>query len=736
MGRRFLLVGLMVVVDSGTTLQVILGTLLAAIFLLLQVQTAPYRSVTDNYLASASSFSLLALFLTCIVFKYADLTDLDDIQVRLSEEQRKTYNVQTAAFVLILLASLFGTLLVSVIIFAQHFRAESRRRRREARAARARRLRYLKGHEEVPAPQLTAIGEQEWASSRGITPWHLFLSHNWAEGQSDMRVIKTRLLEMIPDLRIFLDVDNLGSGTLNSAHIDISATVLCFCTPRFFTSGPCAQELVRAVVQGKALFSLLEPVGAVGGLHEAQCRQVFADNPRWPTEVKPRVGKLEDALGRWRHEWRRPELTMPTAQQLEEALFATPPLIWSRLSDFQDVTLRLIAERVLHTCACAAQRRPPPAALRPPELQTTYMQGEIADQVRRHPIALAPLRHGRRFHLYCSPACAHAADVAEELHALLPSLQWTANVSELPLCEQLLVHLTTVTWACAEASAFAREVEEAMRLGVRLVLAHEVPGARVGDSEARKACQFGDLFEWTPPRLLPPTCQPGVYGAIAMNLAGDEWRQAGLIRVAQQVALGGGEREQWKMQFAEHPEPPPQPPPGTLWQQRVRGVRIGLLAASHLAHPKGTRRRSLRPGSSETHSKAARTSDPHGAPPMAGQPLPVKDASQLEGAGHALRVPNARVADSSIGAAAFQRERDENVYMAAIKLQRVIRGRRERRQHFLMRHQTQRAELLATSQRASLVERPGRLVSERCTIKELPAPALLPAPASLLVQQV
>ena len=65
--RRFLLVGLMVTVESGTTLQVILGTLFSMIFLLFQVQAAPFKRLSDDYLAGACSFSLSSIF--CLLSK-------------------------------------------------------------------------------------------------------------------------------------------------------------------------------------------------------------------------------------------------------------------------------------------------------------------------------------------------------------------------------------------------------------------------------------------------------------------------------------------------------------------------------------------------------------------------------------------------------------------------------------------------------------------------------------------
>lgn len=33
----------------------------------------------------------------------------------------------------------------------------------------------------------------------------LFLSHVWSTGQDQMRIVKARLLEMVPDLSIFLE---------------------------------------------------------------------------------------------------------------------------------------------------------------------------------------------------------------------------------------------------------------------------------------------------------------------------------------------------------------------------------------------------------------------------------------------------------------------------------------------------------------------------------------------------
>ena len=53
--RRFLLVGLMVIVHSGEMLQLIIGTLITAILLLLTVLAEPYRQLSDNYVSHSRS---------------------------------------------------------------------------------------------------------------------------------------------------------------------------------------------------------------------------------------------------------------------------------------------------------------------------------------------------------------------------------------------------------------------------------------------------------------------------------------------------------------------------------------------------------------------------------------------------------------------------------------------------------------------------------------------------------
>jgi O-antigen/teichoic acid export membrane protein len=57
--------------------QLITGTMFAAVYLLLQMQAGPYNNINIDYLASGCSFALLVFFLLCLVMKVCCARQLD-----------------------------------------------------------------------------------------------------------------------------------------------------------------------------------------------------------------------------------------------------------------------------------------------------------------------------------------------------------------------------------------------------------------------------------------------------------------------------------------------------------------------------------------------------------------------------------------------------------------------------------------------------------------------------------
>ena len=116
--------------------------------------------------------------------------------------------------------------------------------------------------------------------------------------------------------------------------------------------------------------------------------------------------------------------------------------------------------------------------------------------VEKQPVVLSRLPATRRFHLYCSPFNQGASELHEELCTVVPSLSATTRLEALDECDFCLVYLNGLTWTSGEASAqFAAEVEHAMRMGVKLMLAHETPGVRLAERKERGRAAFARAMD-------------------------------------------------------------------------------------------------------------------------------------------------------------------------------------------------------------------------------------------------
>ena len=129
----------------------------------------------------------------------------------------------------------------------------------------------------------------------------------------------------------------------------------------------------------------------------------------------------------------------------------------------------------------------------------------------------------RRFHFYCSPHHPGAHALAEELRVLCPATTFTSSNDELEASEYCLVLLTEVTWKRGGASeAYAADILQAMRAGVKCLVVQEVPGARLGDTEARNACSNEQVLAGAMPSALVAA---GLSSEKVLELGGDEWRR-------------------------------------------------------------------------------------------------------------------------------------------------------------------------------------------------------------------
>jgi len=490
---------------------------------MLQVRVASYRCAGDNFFAFLSSAMLVLVLQGSLALQ--------------SEVLAPKLEIGSEFVTVVLFVATLTVLFLAFGFFVIELRAAGRQpvlRYRETRLAAT--LPPLENLDALvrriipyPPPNPSYLPDSG--------PFHIFLSHNWLHGQEAMRVVKTRLRLLLPDVKVFLDVDNHGEG-MHIVHIDVSNVVLCYLTEKWFTNPPCVIEIVRAVLRKKPLIALLEPdmSDQHGGVPEARCRKILLSQCTINTpEGEMTYSELlqqtvTQQVASWAREWNQ-ALHVPTGEEIVQELFARPALVWYRLTDFQDVTMRHIAERLLPSHNSFGS-------------QATYIPGTVVHRLEQAHAKL--LAHPEcTFHLYCSSNSPRdgAAQIANALkQTFLPGLTWTADPSQLALCEHMLVPLTSETWTRGETSReFVCEVCQAMRLGVHRLLVHEVPGARLGDNEERHATSFAQIIADTPTHLNDAQ----LYNQIAENLAGGEWREVGLAKMALQLAKGSGQREQW-----------------------------------------------------------------------------------------------------------------------------------------------------------------------------------------------
>ena len=315
-----------------------------------------------------------------------------------------------------------------------------------------------------------------------------------------MRIINTRLIEMLPELSVFLDVDVDGLELAQlEAYIGRSRTVLVYCSSGYFQSRNCMRELRAAVASRTPLVALIESEPSHGGLTMA--------------EVRRQLAQVQESYDRWRF------VGGPSSSELVSALFAHEPIEWNRLGPYQDATLRLIAERLLPSVAPGS----------------TYVRAERTSTRRTHGVQHDP----GEVVVFCSAHNLGAAELMAELtKATGVRLAVRGEVGDLARCDCCIVYLHARTWDAATRDALAAEVSQAIATGTPLLLAHEMPG--LDDDGERHACAFGDLFaeSATPAELLVS----GIYAKVAVPLKGGALRPVGIALLAKEVAAAAGDR--------------------------------------------------------------------------------------------------------------------------------------------------------------------------------------------------
>ena len=360
--HRFFFTGLIHLLFAESRLQLFIGSLGSLLTYIGFLLTRPFHHDICDAIGGAALLQLLLTYVSAMLFFDDGLaagSAVDDSAVAQCDWQAgRLKECHTIGGVLVAANSICFVLLA--LAWARSIYSARR-------TAAVRRVRYVDNDEPAKPTPLTK-GEI----------FHLFLSHSWVSGQDTMRIVKQRLLEMMPSLSVFLDVDieELDIGNLEG-YVDASQAVLVFCSAGYFTSRNCMRELKQSALQSKRLIAMLDPEARKGGLglHEVQ-------------------GLALSAGG----------------EAVASALFAEKPIEWNRLGFFQDVTLKLVAERLLPEKRTKRATRFTNAYN---EALAIYYTGE-RKKLRQLP-KIPPPRRGKRFHLFVSRHNPGAEAFAHEL---------------------------------------------------------------------------------------------------------------------------------------------------------------------------------------------------------------------------------------------------------------------------------------------------------------------------------
>jgi len=342
--RRLALTGFVLLVgEEHELLRALIALLVSFFWLVAQWALKPYKQLVDNHLAAVANIALTLIFLGVLLLKTC----------KVSPEVCEQFGVGGSGDGIFLLILIFSMVVVlGFVAFSLRQLLHSSLRNATVLLLRA-----------TGAPPVLPL-------ARGIK-YHLFLSHVWSSGQDQVAVIKRQLQICLPGVHIFLDVDDLVDIGNLEAYIAQSAAVLLFLSKGYFHSLNCLREARAAMANDMLLVLIHEADPQKGGLPMADIRD------QCPADLAAFVFAERQALP------------------------------WQRVSEYQRLALKLIAEHVLGACPVSNYADPLEVECRS---QGLYFKGEVA---------CADLAFARPVTLLVSDHNPGAAELAAELRAAL-----------------------------------------------------------------------------------------------------------------------------------------------------------------------------------------------------------------------------------------------------------------------------------------------------------------------------
>ena len=316
----------------------------------------------------------------------------------------------------------------------------------------------------------------------------------WESGQDQAAVVKRRLVELLPGISIFLDVDDLKEIGDLELYVQQAGCVLIFLSNHYFYSVNCMREAQTVTDQRKPVVLLREEDPKKGGITLASSMQECVGRPK----VRQYIFH-ERTVTAWK---RVNEYQLESLRQVAISVLVTTPQYHGRTSDALglhlpgEVRLQRLALPTPLTLYCSRANHGALRAAR--ELSTRLLLGN-----RLSARDLLGSSSPRPLEESSSPK--PLAVIEEMSNRLLGgNLRITEEGASLK-GKMMLLYLNQKTWEKADDgsdSALAAEVAKAREEGVPLLLVHEA-------DEDRDGCEFALFFQTTCAvsdlKLAPPT---------------------------------------------------------------------------------------------------------------------------------------------------------------------------------------------------------------------------------------
>mmetsp|Transcript_12306 Transcript_12306/g.29315 ORF Transcript_12306/g.29315 Transcript_12306/m.29315 type:complete len:424 (+) Transcript_12306:2809-4080(+) len=337
--------------------------------------------------------------------------------------------------------------------------------------------------------------------------FHLFISHLWSTSQDAAAVIKRQLQLLMPQIRIFLDVDDLEAIDQIERHVQETAVILLFMSRGYFKSSNCLREVTETLRSSKPYILVRETDASKGG---AGCQ----------------------------------ELQMELKQAYREQLFDGHRIVpWHRILHFQLVSLTQIAEDMVSAFTATGQMSslripgslaserlqfPKPIVLYISDLNpgAEEVGKEMSSRFRDIQVTSTFIISGvgTAHHVQCGPPSEKNEGVQHSMPTR-PVLQVPAYFDLEPT--HFLLYLNQLSFSGDKGNALADELRSALTAGLTITLVHETDTDRGG-------CEFQVFFESTPRDLI----DRGLFNDLTVPfVAGDAHRPISHLLLAK--ALGG-----------------------------------------------------------------------------------------------------------------------------------------------------------------------------------------------------